>query len=357
MESDPHPSSTSTERVDCIERRRKELEFLASHLSSHNGRQIINSIQRAIAAKFLVRRKLWARARQLSSRFGETYIAGVRTPIDTRMAYAYQRFDLRISNQEIYSRLTEIQPAISHSLLTNGGMAAISAAFMTLSQCFRGNVHIDTCPSGYFETANLVRFLEHTGSLVSSSSAGSSQPLRVIVLDSYGSSSPSENRKWDRADFVLVDTTCLSCEDRECERIYEECYRHKIPLCFVRSHHKLDSFGIEYSRLGSICTFLPPSVSGKVHQALQLFVERLGVTCTLFGLRPSLYQIFPWLCQPQAKELTNLRLAFTVNACRKMLTELRRALSQCDYLLLSIPIISSLWCIIRDWSATRPQTV
>ena len=77
---------------------------------------------------------------------------------------------------------------------------------------------------------------------------------RVLLVDSVGpddSAHVDDPMPRDTA-LVAFDTTCFWRTSGRIARVVRWARRHDVPVALFRSHNKLDSFGIEYGRLGSI---------------------------------------------------------------------------------------------------------
>jgi hypothetical protein len=169
-------------------------------------------------------------------------------------SYGYQRADLAIRGPAIYPAIEDKGYAVE-ALYTNAGMGAAAAFFTALCQV-HGTLHVQLARDGYPETREL---LERFGPRVRLASWRLRRTLpilagaRVLLVDSMTAAIPHVDDPMPRdTAIVAFDTTCFWRTSGRIARVVRWARRHDVPVALFRSHNKLDSFGVEYGRLGSI---------------------------------------------------------------------------------------------------------
>jgi hypothetical protein len=169
-------------------------------------------------------------------------------------SYGYQRADLSIRGPAIYPAVEDKGYAVE-TLYTNAGMGAAAALFTGLCHVYH-SLHLHLPRDGYPETREL---LERFGSRIRLASWRLRRTLptlagaRVLLVDSMTSAIPHADDPMPRDTAIVVfDTTCFWRTSGRIARVVRWARRHDVPIALFRSHNKLDSFGVEYGRLGSI---------------------------------------------------------------------------------------------------------
>jgi hypothetical protein len=193
-----------------------------------------------------------------------------------------QRYDLEFTDRNIAERIygSSVDEKYMCGAFTASGMAAIATAGLTVKRLVPTGVRF-VFPSGqeFHETQHLMR-----GYL------GDNGPTTVAVVCSSGQMEVHEAiSRVPGAEIVIVDTTCWDLGGDEVRELARQLHRTKSLIFFVRSHQKLDSFGMEYSRLGSVVA---------IHSDDKL-VARTYTECkrtvATFGMQPHLTSLIPFL--------------------------------------------------------------
>ena len=256
----------------CLERKRRELALLNGCLSTPVVSLRADSVEAAVELKLRLAALL--KADRLLERWTITETA--RPPGQWVRAepfafcYGYQRADLEVDGPSIYPFLQRLCPGCSASTLyTTSGMSAIATLIAATLQC-NECIDIDAPRDCYSETRELFRTFHSrlraaTGSEPRSLArrAGSA---RLLWLDS------SMRSGYDCAlaaiepgiDLVVLDTTCFWRSSVKIRRAVRAASRSNVPIALVRSHGKLDCFGIEYGRLGSVVLIAPPAARSRI---------------------------------------------------------------------------------------------
>jgi hypothetical protein len=90
--------------------------------------------------------------------------------------------------------------------------------------------------------------------------------------------------------------------------------RSGVPIALVRSHAKLDCFGTEYGRLGSVVLIAPPSARSRIGA----LATRVREAVRLFGAAPVLAHFPPFERAPDFQACCVLRTAAIVRSTRRM---------------------------------------
>jgi hypothetical protein len=170
------------------------------------------------------------------------------------LRYEYQRADLAIRGPAIYPAMDDSRYAVE-TLYTCAGMSAAAALVTGLAQVW-GSLQVHVSRDGYGETREL---LERFAPRVSIApwrlrrSLPAPAGARVLLVDSMTAQVPRSDDPMPRdTALVAFDTTCFWRTSGRIARVVRWARRNDVPLALFRSHNKLDSFGIEYGRLGSI---------------------------------------------------------------------------------------------------------
>jgi hypothetical protein len=234
--------------------------------------------------------------------------------------YKYQRFDLRFLATSYLSTLyTDMELATEQSLglLTSGGMAAVTATLYALSSMQPGKMTLRVAPDAFFETHSFLRLFA-ANVMVDDGSVAGSKP-HVLFLDSIGRE-PHSAMLFDAVrppDAVVFDTTAYDRRDARIVAVVAHCYEHRIPTFLVRSHTKLDTFGIELGRLGSIV-----GIDGEA--VMRSASNHVALTGQNFDPR----NVLPIMNSPEAKKLSTQRVASLRQAGRASALAARRRLGR-----------------------------
>ena len=169
-------------------------------------------------------------------------------------SYGYQRADLEIRGPPIYPAMDEKGYAVE-TLYTCAGMGAAAALFTALGQVL-GALQVHVAREAYAETRELLERMRPRVRLASwrlRRSLAAASGARVLLVDSVTADIPHGDDPMPRdTALVAFDTTCFWRTSGRIARVVRWARRHDVPVAMFRSHNKLDSFGVEYGRLGSI---------------------------------------------------------------------------------------------------------
>ena len=216
------------------------------------------------------------------------------------MAFSYQRYDLQTSDQDwLTSLYATTAGGFGHGLLFSSGMGVIAAVAAVLSRRSLSGVAIT--PFAYFETHLLLqRFFP---SLEVFDIESSDRTADVIWVDTSSTKWRQTIVETARAPKVLVvDTTCFDACEAELRPWLTLGEQWRCPVILVRSHLKLDTFGLELGRLGSAVVVDSSSEGIGEAWALELKQARSGFGTNFF---PTM--LYPWLGQSDFVDLAIAR--------------------------------------------------
>lgn len=248
-----------------------------------------------------------------------SFLAHTKINNPVAISYSYQRFDLSLKIDNwlnfIYG-FSKIKNA-STGFLLSSGMSAIHAIITTLAKLKIENKIIFT-NLPYFETYNLMtRYYDF---------------FNVIQIEKYDthsdgilwidSSSPIiTNINFNKNhNIVIVDTSCFEPKSEKLEKIISK-FKSNSLIILNRSHIKLDCFGLEISRLGSL-VFIFPDKNQKNYEMGNLIYEQCKDLISFNGSNVEMKNIYSWLGNEEFFKLTKLRtkrIRYFCNALRKTL--------------------------------------
>jgi hypothetical protein len=291
---------------DYWRRKQRELQFLeryAEPSSECKPPDDIASFRRSVIA---LRERILLRLVKQTASLSETSLFQLdrhESPAGP-IEYSYQRHDLRRIEVDWLREIhfTDAANRFVDGLYLSCGMAGISAILAVIAR--RGWTRVQFSAEGYFESFQLVdRFF---GQLLCDQAAGIfSSEREVLWLDTCSACWPDFPERRGSLQMIVVDTSCVEPDSEHVTQWLGESQRLQCPLVLVRSHLKLDTFGLELGRLGSVIAVAPANNPEATKQlALELNQARTGM-----GTGFSLTSLYPWIGDPQLARLARLRTA------------------------------------------------
>ncbi|MFV2062296.1 MAG: hypothetical protein ACC726_02140 [Chloroflexota bacterium] len=219
-----------------------------------------------------------------------------------KVSYSYQRSDLSRTGidwvPELYARSSTGRA--SDGLFFSSGMSAVGAVSSVLSRL--GARSISISPMAYYETHLLnTRFFPELE--IETTQAELSSEADVLWLDTSSTEWSEVPAHSGSVKVMVVDTTCVEADAGDIDGWMDDSRRLGCPLLLLRSHLKLDTFGLELGKLGSIVAISPDQESRHIDDLLSsLRQARAGL-----GLGFELAHLYPWLGEPEFFELSRLR--------------------------------------------------
>jgi len=285
-------------------RKEQELEYLSRYAGSQKARTPAADFEAFRNASAALRKQIQLRQIEQIAALPETSPVGPeRFPSPGGpVMYGYQRYDLRRVDikwlKELY--FCSVEKRFADGLFLACGMSAISALFAIFTR--RGWQSVQFSPVPYFESYLLAK--RFFGQISFDQSDEQFSPDRdVLWLDTASLSWPTFPESIGSIRLIVVDTTCVEPDNAAVVRWLNESARLGCVLVLVRSHVKLDSFGLELGRLGSAIVIAPDLDRGEA----EAFIQELLQARSGFGLGFTLSSLYPWLGDPEFAELARLR--------------------------------------------------
>jgi hypothetical protein len=170
----------------------------------------------------------------------------------------------------------------------------------------------DVRADGYPETGELIALL--------AGDAGSGATRQVIVLDSTVDTPQSAAARLEGGDIALFDTSCFAASSGRIARVAQAARERHVPLILARSHTKLDCFGLDYGRLGSVVVVAGKSngSEGAIHQLVGDFIRLTGSAALPLHFPP-------FAAGERFRSLTRARIAWMMRSTRMIERRLRDA--------------------------------
>ncbi|MDH5581263.1 MAG: hypothetical protein OEY33_05105 [Bdellovibrionales bacterium] len=274
---------------DYLQRKKEELNFLAS-LASYDEAFDIKSYQDVWDAKLFLKRKL--KNKFFNSSLSVTNLSG-RKKINLYgipISYTYSRSNFKVEHNDFLKLIhpnLEIRNYISMGTFTANAQGTLSCLLSAIKiwdsklgiKCLQKDIYYET--DEFLEVFNL------------------DNDSTILFLDSSACARNFSMVKYAKA--IIIDTTCFSPNDEILEMWINDFINKNISIFLVRSHQKLDSFGMEYSSLGSI-TYIKRDDS--MDEVYALFVKLLSH----FGGLPSIENIYPFFNKKEFFALTEKRV-------------------------------------------------
>jgi hypothetical protein len=227
----------------------------------------------------------------------------VRTHYHTaQFQYSYQRYDLMLLNDDWLKKIYHVTDPDYHSdgLFVKSGMSAFLASSLTLKRLYADLNSIHFSRDGYFEINDM--FSYHLNLF----QVGYFEDLNIgakdiVILDS--TAVLPEKNIWMLAKIILIDTTCWEPSNPLLCQLLEKLKAFTGLIILVRSHIKLDCFGLEVNRLGSI-VILKHENSNPIYQT---FKDACHETICNVGCNFNIDDCYPWLFDPKFHALNKMR--------------------------------------------------
>lgn len=226
-----------------------------------------------------------------------------------RFDYEYQRADLSVDGPPAYS-IRALADAFLPTQHTTSGMAALSAALLAMRRIWPGCT-FEARSDGYPETLELIDLLHNPQS--------ADGAMRIVIVDSTVDTAQSARARMAGATAVVFDTSCFAASSSRIGAIVTAAAESRLPMILIRSHTKLDCFGLDYGRLGSVVV---TKGSGGADRALDRFVADF---IRLTGSAALPLHFPPFAGGDEFRSLSRARTAWTIRCTRLIQSHLRRA--------------------------------
>lgn len=278
------------------ERKARELAYLRTFAGDHAGPETpVRGFADYFAAVQSARRALRVHQAERSAHLFETALVGPDVPRfdigGTSIAYNYQRYNLARVGIDWLTTLHGRQ-APGHAVrgwFVGSGMAGIASVMAALVAM--GHTRMSMSPLTYFETYQLIRNFFPAMAIDTAVGPRHGNDADLLWLDSASTAWPELPQERGAVRTIVVDTTCVEADSELVGRWIEEAARLGCPLILIRSHLKLDTFGVELGRLGSVL-IIAPGQDPETIAPLELTVRR---AIAAFGSTFEIPNLYPWL--------------------------------------------------------------
>jgi hypothetical protein len=302
------PSADAGDDAGYYERKRRELALIESSCSleapqgpTDLGGLLKRKFQSAALCRAETAAAQWSHT---ETRWGRGYCGSGAFEFD----YEYQRADLTVEGPPPYPMqgLKTLRPV----LYTASGMGALSAALLAMRHLWPG-CRFDGPAGGYPETHEMIALL-----------GGSDDPgaHRVAILDSTIDTPSTAALRLNGARAALFDTSCFPASSSRIALIVAAARAQSVPVMLVRSHTKLDCFGLEYGRLGSVVAPVGANCSAfekSLQRSAADFIRLTGATALPMHFPP-------FASGKEYHALLRARSAWTIYCCRFLERQLKK---------------------------------
>jgi len=254
-----------------------------------------------------------------SAHFESSHLGIVRREVHAKLfQYSYQRFDLAVLGDNWLHSIYNISDNRyhSHGLFVKSGMSAFLASLLTLKRLYPTFKNIYLSKEGYFETNDMVN--HYLGGFKVDYYHDDVLKIKnpdIVIIDSSSTIPPKDI--WFKAKVIIVDTTCWEPNSVFLIELLENLKNYEGLVLLIRSHIKLDCFGLEVNRLGSIVIFGTDNAEN--------FRDECHETTCNIGCNFNIDDCYPWLFDKKFHELCNIRTQqikyFTNKIYNKIISE------------------------------------
>lgn len=221
------------------------------------------------------------------------------------ISYHYQRYDLVRTTADwlalIHAR--EAPGRAGGGMLMGSGMGAITAVLAAMGRL--GMASISISPWCYFETHLLLDTYVRGIRLTVSDGPALDPTAEVAWLDTSSTRWPAFPTERGALRMLVVDSSCVEAGSDMVDDWLEAGRRLRVPVVLVRSHLKLDTFGVELGRLGSVVVVAPDDDP----EAIAPLLTAIRQATAWMGLGFELTNLHPWLGEPTFVALSAARTA------------------------------------------------
>ncbi|MBD2607451.1 hypothetical protein H6G81_23715 [Scytonema hofmannii FACHB-248] len=323
------------------ERKKEELEILSEY-SGYSYEINIDSIEKIIESKNMLKSKLLGNFFSSNLTLSESNYTEKKqyhlTDLYSQepgltLQYKYQRFDLRLKQNNFHLLtydLEDLPNALSTGFFVSSGMSAISVTLSALQKIVPSDTSLLMCKDSYFETTKYIQ--NYCQDLrVINFSENTSFNNNLLYLDSISAENQfAAFRSTSFSDLlaVILDSTCYEAGSDFIKDLVSKCLTEQVPCILLRSHTKLDSLALEYSRLGSIVFVLPPQLKSSSINFIKALIFHITSLIAMTGTNFSPHALFPLAHSKQLKLLNKKRIFWIRYNNRYALQQIQKDLNQ-----------------------------
>ena len=238
------------------------------------------------------------------------------------ISYSYQRHDLNVTSHNPllflynYKSIVSNQALLnSHMLFFSSGMASISTILMTLKQNYNSILFSDI---PYFESYDYAQYIKFNCSEYKNNN---DYLTDILWICSASYNFKSIDYKNIQCKIIVFDTSCLDCSHKYIHELITYCLNRNICLILVRSHIKIDCFGLEINRLGSALIINDDND----------YSSRCREVRKYLGNNVEIRAIYPWLGYNKFFDITTFGYNQVVNIYHKVVNCLNDNLNNEKY--------------------------
>ena len=238
---------------------------------------------------------------------------------DKSIYYSYQRHDLRLICNNWLKFLYNVDNVnTSYGTFFANGMGAISTLLMSLMKNNCNTILFSNLP--YFESYDFAEEIFGVNS-VKEYKNYNGENVDILWICTASPRFLSVDYKNIKTKNIVVDTSCIDSSSLYIRELVEFCEKNNISLFLVRSHMKLDCFGLEINRLGSLVCFNDRNNILDSCKKLEIY----------FGNNTSIKNIYPWLGEEEFFKLTTKNILKVQNISEVLSTMLSKLLDKNKY--------------------------
>jgi hypothetical protein len=291
-------------------RKSKEVDIIRLCLDRSLRTEVVCSVEEIVQQKLELSIRLKAELANSATTLTETNVRNTAHKIGPfTLNYGYQRADLKISGPEVYPWLDR---APATTFYASCGMAAVSSLLIAINRVWPAADIV--APLGlYNETMEVI---ERCCPGLRIRSTSSERTAKVLVLDSsveWKLFDPDLVQSSLPYQMLILDTTCLSLNSGRIKLVLCWAKANKLPAVLVRSHTKLDSFGIEYGRLGSAVFVKSPAMDTDGMNRLEELIAATQDSIRLLGAAAIPAHLPPFFGSSEYHHVSQQRIAAILN--------------------------------------------
>ena len=216
--------------------------------------------------------------------------------------YSYQRYDLTLIEEDWLDKIYNIHITCfrSNGLFVKSGMSAFLVSILTLKRIYPFFNSIQYAKDGYFEVNDMFTHHLKVYSIAYLGEVNLPHP-DIVILDS--TTNIVDKTQWINAKIIIIDTTCWATSDPIIFNLLEGLKNYSGLIILVRSHIKLDCFGLEINRLGSIVIL----TNNNLLNIDNKFKDACHETACNIGCNFNIEDCYPWLFHKKFHELSKIR--------------------------------------------------
>lgn len=290
-----------------------EFDFLSRYMANrqHAGSWAVDNLEGYIAHLSKIRKELRFYSIEKFSGRSESEYFGVAevNAHSNSFKYTYQRYDLESSAENWLNKTYHIcdDNFLSYGLFTMSGMSALLVSLLSIRHLYPKNAQIRMSRHGYFEINDMLSRSLNFFDKTYFDDQNVSDP-DIVVLDSSAPALPHPD-EWTGAHIIIIDTTCWELGSPILENLLVTLREHQGIVILVRSHIKLDCFGLEVNRLGSVIVLSSTNTPTKGHIEPEIFHKTCKEINGNIGCNFHLHDYYPWLLEKKFQVLAHRRTA------------------------------------------------